>query len=108
MGEAGDEAFTNVPAIDPMHVSLFKYRASDLFVEDASYIRLREVNLSYKLPSNWLGGRTIKSLEIGVAGRNLALWTANKQGIDPDYIPANVTDVLPPAKSLVFSIKANF
>ena len=106
--KAGDEQTTNVPAIDPLHTGYFRYNASDLFVENASYIRWRDITLTYHVPVKPLGWSVFQSLSVSVTGRNLALWTASKSGIDPDYIPVNTTVSLPPSKSFVFSVRANF
>ncbi|SEW53988.1 SusC/RagA family TonB-linked outer membrane protein [Chitinophaga arvensicola] len=115
----GDELLTDVPAVDAVHRSLYNYRLSDNFVEDAGYVRWRELTLNYQLPDQWFKGRFAKGINVSLSGRNLALWTANKQGIDPDYVPGGVISasssldytpgvVLPPARSLVFSVKADF
>jgi TonB-linked SusC/RagA family outer membrane protein len=57
------------------------------FVEDGSYVKLREVSLSYALGKNLLNsmrflgaGRTVK---LAVIGRNLKTWT-NYSGFDPE------------------------
>ena len=115
----GDELLTNTPAVDPLHRSIYRYTKSDLFVEDAGYVRWRELTIAYQLPDQWFHGRFAKGVNLSVSGRNLALWTANKKGIDPDYLPGmplTVTNspdytpgmVLPPARSLVVSVKADF
>lgn len=52
---------------------------------DASYIKLREVNLSFDLPKSWLGNTLkVQSLSLGVYSRNIILWTKAKAGIDPE------------------------
>ncbi|MNE26372.1 hypothetical protein D3C80_1197350 [compost metagenome] len=48
-------------------------------VFDASYVKLREVRLSYRIPSKILKGTFIGAAEVGVEGRNL--W------IIKDYVP---------------------
>lgn len=102
----GDELTTNVPAIDANHTGIYNYLASDLFVENASYIRLRDLTLTYHVPvRTW---KSIRALDVNITGRNLALWTANKDGIDPDYIPTSTTVTLPPSKTFIFSIRAGF
>jgi len=47
-------------------------------------------------------------LSVSATGRNLAIWTANKEGIDPDYLDNLSLSVLPPSRSIVFSVKATF
>ena len=104
----GDELITDVPAIDPDHINVIRYYRSDLFVEDASYLRWRDVTLTYRLPVKNFGWKALQSMDISLSGKNIALWTANKHKIDPDYIPTSRTVTLPPAKSFVFAIRTNF
>jgi hypothetical protein len=115
----GDELHTHTPAADPLHRSFYRYVNSDLFVQDAGYVRWRELTVAYQLPDQWFRGRFSKGVNVSVSGRNLALWTKNKEGIDPDYVlggalqGGNSLDyspglVLPPARSLVISVKADF
>lgn len=45
---------------------------------DASFIKLREVSLTYRLPSSLFKNKGIKGVVVGLSGRNLALWTAKE------------------------------
>ncbi len=56
-------------------------------IEDASWVRLRELALSYNFPRSLIGNLGIEDLSIGFIGRNLWLNT-NYTGIDPE---ANLT-----------------
>ena len=56
---------------------------SEPFIEDASWTRLREVSLFYDFNKNVTDKLGIESLQIGVTGRNLFLWT-DIEGFDPD------------------------
>lgn len=47
---------------------------------DASFIKLREVSLSVKLPEI----KGIKDANVSVFSRNIMVWTAAKIGIDPE------------------------
>lgn len=52
---------------------------------DASYTKLREVTLSYTLPAKWLGNTPFGSVNLGVSGRNLLLWTPDENiFVDPE------------------------
>ncbi len=56
------------------------------FIQDASYIKLREVALYYNVPVKSLPGswkNSIEGIRVGVSGNNLALWT-NYYGYDPE------------------------
>lgn len=52
---------------------------------DASYVKLREVSLSYTLPSNLVSKTPFGSITLGINGRNLALWTPEENTyVDPE------------------------
>ncbi|MEM9822367.1 MAG: SusC/RagA family TonB-linked outer membrane protein, partial [Bacteroidota bacterium] len=53
------------------------------FVEDASYYRLRLLNLSYRFNDKLLGNSPFSDLTLSFTGRNLFLWTPYT-GIDPE------------------------
>jgi TonB-linked SusC/RagA family outer membrane protein len=54
------------------------------FVEDASFVKLRELAAAYTLNQAWLRSRTgFSSIDLRVAGRNLFTWTDYK-GLDPE------------------------
>ncbi len=77
--ENGEWIFTDIP-----HFSAFnKMLPSDRFVEDASYIRLKNVSLVYNLPSNIANNLRIKSSQIFFSAQNLLLIT-NYKGFDPE------------------------
>lgn len=86
-------------------------------VIDKSFVKLREVILSYTFPSKTLDKTFIDGLTFSVIGRNLFMWTPeSNQYIDPE-VSTFGTDVQslfgefsanPTTRSLGFSIKANF
>ncbi|GAA4965594.1 TonB-dependent receptor [Algibacter aquimarinus] len=62
---------------------------SSRYIEDASYLRLRNVTVGYNLPSNWInksGNGLIKKLRVYVQGQNLLTLT-NYTGLDPEIAP---------------------
>jgi TonB-linked SusC/RagA family outer membrane protein len=88
-----------------------------IYVQDASYIKLREVTLSYDLPISLFGpiGRGFHSATLSVSGRNLYTWT-NYVGMDPEVsnfgnqnIARNV-DVapFPPSRTFWFGLSLGF
>lgn len=56
---------------------------NDFTLQDASYIKLRNVQLSYTLPKKWLSKVRLNNLTVFVSGQNLKTWT-NFYGIDPE------------------------
>lgn len=75
-----EDQITNVPKAsfdDPMGNSRF----SDRWIEDGSYLRLKSVTLSYKLPMN---STFLQGLEFWIQGNNL--FTITKYlGTDPEF-----------------------
>ena len=77
------------------------YLASDqMLVQDASYIRLSNVALSYTLPEKYVKAVNMTSASFFVQGQNLFTITKFK-GIDPE----TGFDALPPLRRIVAGIK---
>ena len=52
---------------------------------DKTYIKLREVSASYRMPAEWFANiKWLSTIEIGVFGRNLLMWTPKQGLVDPD------------------------
>lgn len=56
---------------------------SEHFVEDASWVRLRSVSLTYNLPISILPKNFIRNASLSITGNNLWLWT-EYTGYDPE------------------------
>ncbi len=54
-----------------------------LNVFDASYIKLRDVTLSYNLPKSLIGG-FLEGVKVSAFGRNLLAWNLDWKGMDPE------------------------
>lgn len=62
---------------------------TDRWIEDGSYLRLRNVELGYALPKSFLDRLHLTESRLFVSGQNL--FTISKyQGLDPDVVGANV------------------
>lgn len=60
------------------------YRSAfDNMIQDGTFIKLRNVTLSYSLPSKWLG-HFIKAATVSVAGRNLWIHAPHFTEADPE------------------------
>ncbi|KIC93209.1 hypothetical protein OI18_18315 [Flavihumibacter solisilvae] len=45
---------------------------------DASFLKLREVSVSYRIPKQWIQNWPMSAIIVGVSGRNLLLWTPSE------------------------------
>lgn len=54
------------------------------FVQEADFVKLREVSASFRAPAAWAQGTLgVRSLSLTLSGRNLATWTGFN-GLDPE------------------------
>ena len=76
------------------------YQGSDAAVEDASYIRLKNVSLAYNFPAAIVKKLKMSALQFYIHGQNLATFTKYK-GLDPETL----TTQLPTLRMMVAGIK---
>lgn len=77
---------------------------SDLLVADASYIRLKNASLSWKLPDSWQRKVHLKNFRVFVQGQNL-LTITNYDGADPEN---QGYTALPPLRIITLGIHVGF
>jgi len=77
--------------------------SSNLAYGDGSYIRLKNLSLSWALPEEWIKKISLKNLRIYLQGQNL-LTITKYQGLDPEYPASNLT--LPPLKVWTLGVQA--
>jgi TonB-linked SusC/RagA family outer membrane protein len=84
------------------------------FIYDASYVKLREVTLSYSLPSSLLKNTFIKGASFGFTGSNLWIIHKNLPYADPESglsagnIQGYSIGSLPSTRDFSFNVKINF
>jgi TonB-linked SusC/RagA family outer membrane protein len=82
-------------------------RVSDRFVEDASYIRLKNIRLSYSLPAKWIKGATMKKAVVYVSSQNLFTIT-NYSGMDPEVGGGVDIGFYPQARTVLAGVTIEF
>ncbi|MEO6930584.1 MAG: SusC/RagA family TonB-linked outer membrane protein, partial [Chitinophagaceae bacterium] len=86
------------------------------FVYDASYVKLRETNITYTIPSNLLTGvkQYIKGIDVSLIGRNLWLIHKNVPYADPEEtlsagnVQGNQSGAYPTSRNIGFNLKVKF
>lgn len=78
--------------------------ASDAAVSDASYIRLKNAELSYSLPAKWSSQIKTELIRLYLQGQNLLTFTKYK-GADPEVMS---TAILPPLRILAAGVQLTF
>lgn len=96
------------------HMSATKLTESNVY--DATYLKLRSVSLSYRLPSKLLNSNVIKGLTVGIEGRNLWNIIDNVPHVDPElnFFGPSATgggvefNSVPLTRSIGMNLKVNF
>lgn len=60
------------------------FARAERWLYDASYVKLRQITLSYSLPKTWVGKIGLKAMDLSVFGRNLALLYKKNENFDPE------------------------
>lgn len=94
---------------------------SSRFIEGASFLRLKNLSLSYQFPIDWMDKLGLRQLSVYFSGQNLLTFTSYQSG-DPE-VNTDIKDLFaenpsvikgvnfftpPQAKSFVFGLKAGF
>lgn len=90
-----------------------------LFIIDKSFVKLREVSVSYRLPKKLLNKTFIREADLSLIGRNLLLWTPEDNNfIDPEsttFADSNGLQAeygeygaIPSTRSYGFSVRLSF
>ncbi len=83
------------------------YQSTSRFYQDGSYLRLKQVSLSYIVPAKVLNRVNMKSLKVYAQGINLKTWS-NWTGFDPEFANLNGSQnqgVIPIAKNFTVGVQ---
>jgi TonB-linked SusC/RagA family outer membrane protein len=86
----------------------------DAYVQKADFLKLREVSVTYSLPSRWAGLIRAQNAALTVSGQNLHTWTSY-EGFDPELLSVATTNfgrqdflTIPPARRVVVKLNLTF
>lgn len=112
----GDEAFTNIPsyvvskATHDTRRDTTYYRYADINVVSASFIKVRDITLSYTLPSRISNAIKAEYIDFRFQVGNIMLWKANDLDIDPEFQDAftGARIVRSQQRTLTLGVHVNF
>lgn len=87
--KAGDEEHTIYPALKSWNTDLFYFPYIDKLVGNASYVKLRDVTLTYNVPSRWTNLIGMSNAKVYFQARNLFRITSKGCDIDPETTEVN-------------------
>lgn len=106
----------NTIRVDASEFGSFGYAAlpDSEFVYDASYVKLRQVSLTYSMPSSILENTFLTGVQLSLTGSNLWIIHKNVPYADPEAglssgnIQGYLTGAIPTTREYGFNIKAQF
>lgn len=96
-----------LPAIlgDGVGTNTNNNKASDFWLQDATYLRLRNLNINYTIPSDWIKRIGVQQVNVYVAGSNLLTFSRlgmYKKSLDPEA--TDYQKFYPPVKTISFGL----
>ena len=86
-------------------------RANDHYLQDASYMRLKNLQIGYTFPEQWTSKACLHNLRIYMSGENLLTFTKMSSTIDPElagYGYGGGGTAYPLSKVFSFGLSVNF
>ncbi len=98
---------TDIPNRFDLYGQPQEIQADSRFVEDCSFLRLKNLTVSYSLPKSWINAVKLSDVSFHFTGRNL--WTLTDfKGVDPEY-EGNVVHIMyPNTRQYEFGIEVTF
>lgn len=83
------------------------YRSLDIWVKKLNYMRLQNIRIAYRIPSEWLHKLNINGATVGLEARNLFVISSNYDNyMDPESMSNLYSTPVP--KSVTFNLSLNF
>ena len=81
---------------------------SDFWIQDAKYLRLKNAQIGYTFPQQWMKKLYVKNLRIFVSVQNPLTFTKMKGGWDPEYTGDGSGRAYPVARVYSFGLNVKF
>ena len=103
---------SNTPVTAAAYYANVANNTSHRFVQDASFIKLRQIVLGYNFPAKMFGN-TIQGLNVSLVARNLAILMKKTDNIDPESsynatFPGLELGGVPPVRTFGFNLNVKF
>ncbi|MEX1239830.1 MAG: TonB-dependent receptor, partial [Cyclobacteriaceae bacterium] len=100
-------SLARLPAVlgDGVGTNTNNNKASDFWLQDATYLRLKNVNLTYAVPSALTDRIGMKAVNVYIAGSNLLTWSKlgiYKSSVDPEM--TGYEKFYPPVKTVALGL----
>ncbi|MCC9138403.1 SusC/RagA family TonB-linked outer membrane protein [Pontibacter silvestris] len=93
-------------AFPRLTTSTQNYQSSSYWIESGAYLRLKSLQVSYNLPSEWVSKVGLARCRIYASGQNLLTWSKLDDDIDPEA--PNDSRYYPQVKTYTFGLNLEF
>ena len=98
---------TDIPNILDLYGNPQEVQPDSRFVENASFLRLKNLTVAYSLPKTWLNAIKMSDIQFHFTGRNLFTIT-EFTGIDPEYEANAVHFMYPNTRQYEIGVEVSF
>jgi TonB-linked SusC/RagA family outer membrane protein len=110
---ADNAATATWPALHPKGNAYISYKLNDFILQNAAYIKLRNAEISWTVPEEWLTRVKLSSLRFNLSAQNLYTWTKYKMYLDPENVNLSNTDfskqsIYPTSRIINFGVNVQF
>lgn len=98
---------TTIPNLVDLYGNAQTVQPDDRFIENSSFVRMKNLTVTYTLPKSWLGALRISDLTFHFTGRNLLTFTGYT-GTDPEYENNGVRFFYPNTRQYEFGLEVSF
>ncbi len=112
--EGRETGIGSIPAEDVEDYYGRIYSITEQFIYDADYVKLRQIQFTYNLPSSVIANLPISGLNVGIGARNVGLLYSAADNIDPEstYNVGNAQGLemfgVPATRSVQFNLGVRF
>lgn len=98
---------TDMPNIVDLYGKPQEIQADSRWVENSSFLRLKNLTVAYSLPKQWINTLRMSDISFHFTGRNLLTFTGFK-GVDPEYEGNVVQMMYPNTRQYEFGVEVTF
>lgn len=81
---------------------------SDYWIQDASYLRIKNIQIGYNLPKKWMDAIHFKGIDVFAACENPFVFSKMKGGWDPEYNADGSGRAYPVARVISMGLNVKF
>ena len=98
---------TDIPNIVDLYGVPQEIQPDSRWVENSSFLRLKNLTIAYSLPKTWMDAVKMKDVTLHFTGRNLLTFTSFN-GVDPEYEGNVVQMMYPNTRQFEFGLEVSF